>query len=62
MIVTPEGFPLIYEIMLSNASDKTTLVGFLEHIEDRYPRQNVPSAFPEATPAMRVATKTAYLD
>lgn len=32
-IVTPEGFPLAYEVMPGNPSDKTTLQGFLEKIE-----------------------------
>src|SRR5579859_6587541 len=29
LIVTPEGFPLSYEVMAGNTSDKTTLKGFL---------------------------------
>src|SRR5437588_4134063 len=33
LIVTPDGFPLAYEIMAGNTSDKTTLADFL--IEDR---------------------------
>ena len=36
LIVTPEGFPLAYEIMRGNTSDKTTLKGFLEKIEQQY--------------------------
>lgn len=33
LVVTPEGFPLAYEVMAGNTADKTTLRGFLEHIE-----------------------------
>ena len=36
LIVTPEGFPLAYEVMSGNTSDKTTLKGFLEKIEKQY--------------------------
>ena len=36
LIVTPEGFPLSYEVMAGNTSDKTTLKGFLEGIEKQY--------------------------
>jgi transposase len=33
LIVTPEGFPLAYEVMPGNTSDKTTLKAFLEKVE-----------------------------
>ena len=36
LIVTPEGFPLTYEVMAGNTADSTTLPGFLERIEARY--------------------------
>jgi Transposase DDE domain len=36
LIVTPEGFPLGYEVMAGNPSDKTTLKAFLEKIEKQY--------------------------
>ncbi len=36
LIVTPEGFPLAYEVMAGNTSDKTTLQNFLEKIERQY--------------------------
>jgi len=38
LIVTPEGFPLAYEVMPGNTSDKTTLGDFLKRIEDQYGR------------------------
>jgi transposase len=36
LIVTPEGFPLAYEVMPGNTSDKTTLADFLKKIEAQY--------------------------
>lgn len=36
LVVTPEGFPLAYEVMPGNTSDKTTLRAFLEKIEKQY--------------------------
>jgi transposase len=38
LIVTPEGFPLSYELMSGDTADSTTLSGFLERIEQRYGR------------------------
>jgi len=34
LVVTPEGFPLAYEVMPGNTSDRTTLKGFLQRIEE----------------------------
>ena len=36
LVVTPEGFPLGYEVMPGNTSDRTTLPGFLKQIEEQY--------------------------
>ena len=36
LVVTPEGFPLAYEVMPGNTADKTTLRGFLRKIEAQY--------------------------
>jgi len=36
LIVTPEGFPLGYEVMAGNTSDRTTLRQFLDKIERQY--------------------------
>jgi hypothetical protein len=38
LVITPEGFPLAYEVMDGNTSDRTTLRGFLEKIEATYGR------------------------
>jgi transposase len=34
LVVTPEGFPLAYELMAGNTSDRTTLRGLLKRIEE----------------------------
>ncbi len=36
LVVTPEGFPLGYEVMPGNTSDKATLPAFLKKIEEQY--------------------------
>lgn len=36
LVVTPEGFPLAYEVMPGNTADKTTLREFLAKIEKQY--------------------------
>lgn len=36
LIVTPEGFPLAYEVLPGNTSDKSTLRDFLRKIETQY--------------------------
>jgi len=40
LIVTPEGFPVAYEVMPGNTSDKTTLSNFLRKIEGQYGKMN----------------------
>jgi transposase len=36
LVVTPDGFPLAYEVMNGNTSDRATLPGFLKKIESKY--------------------------
>jgi hypothetical protein len=36
LIITPEGFPLAYEVLAGNTADKTTLRDFLARIERQY--------------------------
>jgi transposase len=36
LVVTPEGFPLAYEVMAGNTADNTTLRGMLQKIEAQY--------------------------
>jgi transposase len=40
LIVTPDGYPLAYEVLAGNTSDKTTLQQFLEKIETLYGKAN----------------------
>ncbi len=40
LIVTPDGFPLAYEVMDGNTSDRTTLPMFLKKIEEQYGKAN----------------------
>ena len=40
LIVTPEGFPLSYEVLAGNTADCSTLSDFLDRIEQRYGRAN----------------------
>ncbi len=36
LVITPEGFPLAYEVLPGNTADSTTLPAFLAHIEAQY--------------------------
>ncbi len=36
LVITTEGFPLAYEVMKGNTSDRTTLRQFLAHVEQTY--------------------------
>ena len=36
VVITPEGFPLAYEVLAGNTADTTTLRGFLRRIEQQY--------------------------
>lgn len=40
LIVTPEGFPLSYEVLAGNTADCTTLCDLLKRIETRYGKAN----------------------
>jgi hypothetical protein len=40
LVVTPEGFPLAYEVLAGNTSDKTTLNEMLDKIETQYGKAN----------------------
>ena len=36
LVITPDGFPLAYQVMKGNTSEQKTLPGFLDHIEKTY--------------------------
>src|SRR6187551_1558003 len=42
MVVTPDGLPLVYEVMPGNTADKTTLRDFIKRIETQYGSGCVP--------------------
>jgi len=36
LVITPDGFPLAYEVMPGNITDKTTLKSFLRKLQNQY--------------------------
>ena len=40
LIITPDGFPLAYEVMPGNTADNTTLAAFIDRIEAQYGRSD----------------------
>ncbi len=67
MVITPEGFPLAYEVLEGNTSDRTTLRDFLKRIESSYGKarriwvmdRGIPTE--EVLAEMRQAMDTFYL-
>jgi transposase len=67
LVITPEGFPLAYEVLEGNTSDRTTLGDFLQRIEDSYGKarrvwvmdRGIPTE--EVLAAMRQQRDTFYL-
>lgn len=66
LIVTPQGFPLTYEVMPGNTKDSKTLSSFLEHIEKLYGKVNRTWIMDRGIPTEEVlkemrATEVSYL-
>jgi len=67
LVITPEGFPLAYEVLEGNTSERTTLRDFLKRIESNYGKarrvwvmdRGIPTE--EVLAEMRQATDTFYL-
>lgn len=57
LIVTPEGFPIAYEVMPGNTSDKTTLEDFLQRIEAQYGKLNRTWVMDRGIPTDEVLTR-----
>jgi len=57
LIVTPEGFPLAYEVMPGNTKDSNTLDGFLKKIEDQYGKSNRTWLMDRGIPTEETITK-----
>ena len=53
LIVTPDGFPLAYEVMPGNTADKSTLADFLQKIESQYGKAGRTWVGPKASPRRR---------
>jgi transposase len=45
LVITPDGFPLAYEVMKGNTSDRSTLRDFLDKIEKTYGKAKHVGAF-----------------
>ena len=59
LIVTAEGFPLAYEVLAGNTSDKTTLRAFLQKIEDQYGKAQRIWVMDRGIPTEKVSQKCA---
>src|SRR6516225_8514297 len=57
LIITPDGFPLAYEVMDGNTSDKTTLKEFLAKIEKQYGRAKRTWVMDRGIPTEEVLTE-----
>ena len=57
LILTPQGFPIAYEVMPGNTSDKTTLEGFLQAIEAQYGKANRTWVMDRGIPTEEVLTR-----
>jgi transposase len=57
LIITPDGFPLAYEVMDGNTSDKTTLKDFLNKIEKQYGKANRTWVMDRGIPTEEVLTE-----
>lgn len=57
LLVTPEGFPLAYEVLAGNTSDKTTLREFLHKIETQYGKAERIWVMDRGIPSEKVLTE-----
>ena len=57
LVVTPEGFPLAYEVMPGYTSDKTTLQGFLAKIQAQYGKARRIWAMDRGIPTEEILTE-----
>jgi transposase len=62
LVVTPEGFPLAYEVLAGNTSDKTTLREFLKKIETQYGRAERIWVMDRGIPTEEVLTQMRHSD
>ena len=62
LVVTPEGFPLAYEVLAGNTSDKTTLREFLKKIETQYGKAERIWVMDRGIPTEKVLTEMRHSD
>jgi transposase len=62
LVVTPEGFPLAYEVLAGNTSDKTTLREFLKKIETQYGKAERIWVMDRGIPTEEVLTEMRHRD
>ncbi len=62
LVVTPEGFPLAYEVPAGNTSDRTTLKEFLTKIETQYGKAQRIWVMDRGVPTEEVLTEMRHSD
>ena len=62
LVVTPEGFPLAYEVLAGNTSDKATLREFLKKIETQYGKAERIWVMDRGIPTEEVLTEMRHSD
>ena len=62
LVVTPEGFPLAYEVLAGNTSDRTTLKQFLTKIETQYGKAERIWVMDRGVPTEKILTEMRQSD
>lgn len=62
LVVTPDGFPLAYEVLAGNTSDRTTLKEFLNKIETQYGKAHRIWVMDRGVPTEKILTEMRQSD
>jgi transposase len=62
LVVTPDGFPLAYEVLAGNTSDRTTLKEFLNKIETQYGKAERIWVMDRGVPTEKILTEMRQSD
>jgi len=62
LVVTPDGFPLAYEVLAGNTSDRTTLKNFLTKIETQYGKAQRIWVMDRGVPTEKILTEMRQSD
>jgi len=62
LVVTPDGFPLAYEVLAGNTSDRTTLKDFLTKIETQYGKAQRIWVMDRGVPTEKILTEMRQSD